>query len=192
MNSPLDAIVLERLINPGEYAHREQVVLKLGALNNVLLAAKITEEKMHSVQLGLPAEASFPAFPGERFEGKWLKLILTSTQSPAPLPPTWKSKIPRLSVKPGLSGFARIHRSAKNVLAVPSIAILNPSGEQASVFVVDDSGHAIMRKIRPGIVVDAMTEVLDGLKEGEKVVTVGQFYLNNNDKVSTTEKSLAK
>jgi hypothetical protein len=75
---------------------------------------------------------------------------------------------------------------------VPSIAILNPSGEQASVFVVDDTGHAIMRKIRPGIVVDAMTEVLDGLKEGEKVVTVGQLYLNNNDKVRTTEKSLAK
>lgn len=75
---------------------------------------------------------------------------------------------------------------------MPSIAILNPSGEQASVFVVDDTGHAIMRKIRPGIVVDAMTEVLDGLKEGEKVVTVGQLYLNNNDKVRTTEKSLAK
>jgi hypothetical protein len=41
-------------------------------------------------------------------------------------------------------------------------------------------------------VVDAMTEVRDGLKEGEKVVTVGQLYLNNNDKVRTTEKSLAK
>ena len=95
-------------------------------------------------------------------------------------------------LKPGLSGFARIRRSAKDVLAVPSIAILNPSGEQASVFVVDDSGHANMLKIRPGIVVDAMTEVTDGLKEGEKVVTVGQLYLNNNDKVRTTERSLSK
>jgi hypothetical protein len=75
---------------------------------------------------------------------------------------------------------------------VPSIAILNPSGEQASVFVVDANGRANLRKIRPGVVVDAMTEVRDGLKEGEKVVTVGQLYLNNNDKVRTSDKSLGK
>ena len=68
-------------------------------------------------------------------------------------------------------------------LAVPSIAIMNPSGEQASVFVVDGTNHANLRKVRPGIVVDAMTEITDGLKEGEKVVTVGQFYLKDNDKV---------
>src|SRR5215471_359556 len=36
INSPFDAIVLERLVNPGENAHREQIVLKLGSLNNVL------------------------------------------------------------------------------------------------------------------------------------------------------------
>ncbi len=50
----------------------------------------------------------------------------------------------------------------------------------------------VERTIRPGIVVDAMTEVRDGLQQGEKVVTVGQLYLNNNDKVRTTEKSLEK
>ena len=192
MNSPLDAIVLERLINPGEYVHREQVVMKLGALNNVLLAAKITEEKMHSVQLGLPAEASFPAFPGERFEGKVVKIDPNIDPVTRTFTAYVQIKNQDFRLKPGLSGFGRIHRSAKNVLAVPSIAILNPSGEQASVFVVDDTGHAIMRKIRPGIVVDAMTEVLDGLREKEKVVTVGQLYLNNNDKVRTTEKSLTK
>ena len=37
-----------------------------------------------------------------------------------------------------------------------------------------------------------MTEVRDGVQQGEKVVTVGQLYLKNNDKVRTTEKSLEK
>ena len=53
-------------------------------------------------------------------------------------------------------------------LAVPSIAIINPSGDQDSVFVVDSSGHANLRKVRFGIVVNAMTEVTDGLKGGGK------------------------
>ena len=192
MTSPLDGIVLERLVNPGENTHRDQVVMKIGSLNNVLLAAKMSEEKMHSVQLGLPAEASFPAFPGERFEGKVVKIDPNIDPVTRTFTTYIEIKNQDLRLKPGLSGFARIRRSAKDVLAVPSIAILNPSGEQASVFVVDDTGHANMRKIRPGIIVDAMTEVRDGLKEGEKVVTVGQLYLNNNDKVRTTDKSLTK
>ncbi len=192
MTSPLDGIVLERLVNPGETTHRDQVVMKIGALNNVLLAAKMTEDKMHSVRLGLPAEASFPAFPGERFEGKVVKIDPNIDPVTRTFTTYVEIKNDDFRLKPGLSGFARIRRSAKGVLAVPSIAILNPSGEQASVFVVDDSGRADLRKIRPGIVVDAMTEVTDGLKEGEKVVTVGQLYLNNNDKVRTTDRSLTK
>ena len=177
---------------PGENTHRDQIVMKLGSLKDVLLAAKIGEEKMHSVQLGLAAEASFPAFPSERFEGKVVKI----DPNIDPVTRTFTSyveiKNEDFRLKPGLSGFARIRRSAKDVLAVPSIAIMNPSGEQASVFVVNSDSHATLRKIRPGIVVDAMTAVQEGLKEGEKVVTVGQLYLNNNDKVRTTEKSLQK
>jgi len=192
VNSPFDGIVLERLVNPGETTHREQIVMKLGSLSNVLLAAKMTEDKMHSVQLGLGAEAAFPAFPGERFEGKVVKIDPNIDPVTRTFTTYVEIKNDDFRLKPGLSGFARIRRSAKDVLAVPSIAIMNPSGEQASVFVVDSSGHATMRKIRPGVVVDAMTEVRDGLKEGEKVVTVGQLYLNNNDKVRTTDKSQNK
>lgn len=192
MSAPLDGIVLERLVNPGENTHRDQIVIKLGSLNNVLLAAKIGEEKMHSVQLGLAAEASFPAFPGERFQGKVVKIDPNIDPVTRTFTTYVEIKNDDFRLKPGLSGFARIRRSAKDVLAIPSIAITNPSGEAASVFVVDSDKKATLRKIHPGIVVDAMTEVRDGLKEGEKVVTVGQLYLNNNDKVRTTEKSLEK
>jgi RND family efflux transporter MFP subunit len=192
MRSPLDGIVLERLVNPGETTHRDQVVMKIGSLNNVLLGAKMSEDKMHSVQLGQPAEASFPAFPGEVFQGKVVKIDPNIDPVTRTFTTYVEIKNQDFRLKPGLSGFARIRRSAKDVLAVPSMAIMNPSGEEASVFVVDDSKHAHLRKIRPGIVVDAMTEVRDGLQPGEKVVIVGQLSLNNNDKVRTTEISLEK
>ena len=57
------------------------------------------------------------------------------------------------------------------------------------MFVVDRSGHATPRKVTLGIVVNAMTKVTSGLNEGEKVVTVGQLYLKDNDKVRSTSKS---
>jgi RND family efflux transporter MFP subunit len=190
--SPLDGIVLERLVNPSEFTKPGQVIMKLGVLNTVLMAAKITEEKMHSVQLGLSAETTFPAFPSEIFKGKVVKIDPNIDPISRTFTTYVKMENPDFRLKPGLSGFARIRRTAKDVLAVPSIAIMNPSGEQHSVFVVDGTNHANLRKVRPGIVVDAMTEIANGLKEGEKVVTVGQFYLKENDKVHSTSRSIFK
>lgn len=187
--SPIDGIVLERLVNPGESTHRDQIVLKLGSLNTVFVAPKITEEKMHALQVGMPAEASFPAFPGEVFSGKIVKIDPNIDPVTRTFTAYVEIKNEDLRLKPGLSGFVRIRRSLKDVLAVPSIAVMNPSGEQASVFVVNDSGHANQRKVRTGAVVNAMTEITSGLQAGEKVVTVGQLYLKENDKVHTTARS---
>ena len=66
---------------------------------------------------------------------------------------------------------------------------MNPSGDRASVFVVDSRGRANLRKVGLGIVANAITEVTAGLNEEEKVVTVGQLYLKENDKVHSTSKS---
>ena len=189
MRAPIDCIVLERLVNPAETTHNDQLVMRLGALDPVLMAPKVTEEKIHSVQIGLPAETSFPAFPGEVFEGKVVKV----DPNIDPVTRTFTTyvglKNQDLRLKPGLSGFARIHRRAEGSLAIPSLALINPMGDQASVFVVDGNSLAHLRKVRSGVVANAMTEILDGVKEGEQVVTVGQLNLRDNDKVHTTTRS---
>jgi membrane fusion protein, multidrug efflux system len=190
MRAPIEAIVLERLVNPDEITHNDQIVMKLGAIDTVLMLAKITEEKIHSVQVGLPAEVTFPAFPAETFQGKVFKIDPNTDPVTRTFTAYIQVKNPDYRLKPGLSGFAHIQRTAKDVIAVPSVAIMNPSGDQASVFVVDRSGRATPRKISLGIVVNAMTEVTSGLNEGEKVVTVGQLYLKENDKVQSTSKSI--
>jgi membrane fusion protein (multidrug efflux system) len=192
MKSPIDGIVLERLVNPGEWTRPGQLVLKLGSLNTVLMAPKLTEDKMHSVELGLPAETSFPAFPGAVFRGKVFKI----DPNIDPLTRTFTAYVeinnPDLRLKPGLSGFARIRRTAKDALVVPSIAVMDPSGEQPLVYVVNDSNRANLRKVRSGIVANGLAEIVSGLKEGEKVVTVGQLSLKENDKVHTTSRSIFK
>src|SRR6266480_7942267 len=189
IRSTIDGIVLERLVNPDEFTMPDQAVMKLGIINTVLMGAKVTEEKIHSMQLGLSAEITFPAFPAETFQGKVFKIDPNTD----PVTRTFTAYIQinnrDYRLKPGLSGFAHIHRAAKDVTAVPSVAIMNPSGDRASVFVVDRSGRAVLRNVSLGMVVNAMTEVTSGLNQGEKVVTVGQLYLKENDKVHFTSKS---
>jgi multidrug efflux pump subunit AcrA (membrane-fusion protein) len=66
---------------------------------------------------------------------------------------------------------------------VPSTAVLNPVGDRAIVFVVDKDNRAHIRGVRPGLMAGGMTELIDGVQEGEQVVTVGQQELRDNDRV---------
>jgi multidrug efflux pump subunit AcrA (membrane-fusion protein) len=51
------------------------------------------------------------------------------------------------------------------------------------VFVVDDRNIAKRRLVQTGLSDDEMTEIVTGLKVGDRVVTVGQFRLSDGDAV---------
>ena len=68
-------------------------------------------------------------------------------------------------------------------LLVPDSAVLR-SGEKNTVFVALDGGHFEPREVRLGPRADNDSyEVLSGLKEGERVVTSGQFMLDSESQL---------
>jgi multidrug efflux pump subunit AcrA (membrane-fusion protein) len=60
---------------------------------------------------------------------------------------------------------------------------MNPVGDHATVFVVDQNSIAHLRQVRHGLMAEGLTEIKDGLQEGELVVTVGQQELRDGDRV---------
>ena len=73
------------------------------------------------------------------------------------------------------------------MLAIPSVAIINPVKDKATVFVVDAQSIAHIREIKTGMVTEGFTEVVSGLNEGQSVVTVGQVNLRDGDTVRIGE-----
>ena len=71
--------------------------------------------------------------------------------------------------------------TAAGAVAVPSEAILTANGEQY-VYVVENDA-AKRTAVKTGLTGDGVTEVLSGLKTGEKLVVVGQQYLSDGDAV---------
>lgn len=71
--------------------------------------------------------------------------------------------------------------TAAGAVAVPSEAILTANGEQY-VYVVENDA-AKRAAVKTGLTGDGVTEVLSGLKTGEKLVVVGQQYLSDGDAV---------
>jgi RND family efflux transporter MFP subunit len=182
ITSPAPAIVLLRNINPGEITGVGSPAFKLGIIEPVYMVAQVAEEKIASVHIGMDGEVSTDGFPGVVFTGKVAKIDgnindLTRTFGVYISIPNHD-----LRLIPGITGYARLqnHRSG---LAVPSTAVTDPVGDKATVFVEKD-GRAHARVVRRGLMADGLTEILDGLEEGEQVVTVGQLELRENDRVN--------
>ena len=184
LRSPVGGVVLGRMVNPGETTSADQFLITIGELDHILMVAYVGEEKIGSVHLGQKAEVSYDAYPGEPFTGEIVKIDPKTDLETRSFKAFIKISNPGLRLKPGLSGFSRIHRQ-KNTLAIPSTALINPVVERSTVFIVGPDGRAHLREVRVGLIAKGMTEILEGLKEGDEVVTVGQMHLKENDSVHT-------
>ncbi len=67
-------------------------------------------------------------------------------------------------------------------LAIPNEAIIE-EGDRRVVYVQRTAGHYAPQDIRTGIHGELLTEVVDGLAEGDQIVTFGSFFIDAEHKL---------
>jgi membrane fusion protein (multidrug efflux system) len=72
--------------------------------------------------------------------------------------------------------------SKPNAIVVPLEALV-PEGDQFKVFVVDSSSIANEREVKVGARTSTSAEITDGLKAGERIVTVGAYGVEDGTKI---------
>jgi RND family efflux transporter, MFP subunit len=119
-------------------------------------------------------------WPGEQFHGKISELLPqmdTTTR-------TLKARIvldnPQHKLKPGmfLTVSLKDKQAQPAVLAIPEEALI-ATGSENRVIVASGDGHFAPVNVTTGVTADGWTEVLKGLKEGDTVVTSGQFLIDS-------------
>ncbi|NOZ53826.1 MAG: hypothetical protein GXP08_11960 [Gammaproteobacteria bacterium] len=71
-------------------------------------------------------------------------------------------------------------------LAVPNEAIIEEEG-RSLVYTENQVGHYLRRVIHTGVKGERYTQVLDGLMAGERVVTLGSFFIHAQHKLHDTQ-----
>ncbi|MGZ3480943.1 MAG: efflux RND transporter periplasmic adaptor subunit, partial [Myxococcaceae bacterium] len=178
----------------------EDTVMTVAALNSLEVKIEVGEHEVVHLRNGQHAELSVDALEGQSFEGSVVEIAQKATiKNPGtesevttfPVKVALDSRPP--GVLPGMSSEVRITAEThENALIVPIQAVTvrpdrslpdsQPPGETSLsakkrgetlakiVFVVDQDNKARARRVRTGIASDTDLEVLDGLKEGERVV----------------------
>jgi multidrug efflux pump subunit AcrA (membrane-fusion protein) len=75
------------------------------------------------------------------------------------------------------------------LLSVPNEAIIE-EGDHRVVYVQQEGGQYLPQEVRTGIQGELYTEILDGVKDGDQVVTFGSFFIDAEHKLKGTDQGV--
>lgn len=187
--SPLDGVVTEIAVREGMTVTPGMTLFRLADLARVWVIAEVPEAQARAIAPGQAVTVSATAAP-EPVTGK-VDAILPDVN---PATRTIKVRIvlpnkQRLLV-PGMFASVRFESGARqDVLQIPTEAVIRTG--QRSVVMVDTGPQGyVTTEIRTGQEVDGITEVVSGLRAGQKVVTSGQFLIDSEASLRGTSERL--
>jgi membrane fusion protein, multidrug efflux system len=181
--SPLIGAVKEKKVSVGDYVRNGTPLLQLIKIDPLKLNFTITEKDVAGLRIGQDVNFTVDAFPGKQFKGK-VSLIYPNVEERTRTLQA-EAMVPNANhiLKPGY--FARIQiftQAARESVVVPITALLY-DGPTIRVFVVNNN-KTQERIIKTGNKYGEYVEILEGLKEKEQVVVVGQNNLSEGVKVN--------
>ena len=181
--SPVDGFVARRAVDPGAFVGQNAPVVDVVDIGRVRLVANIVEKDLDQLRAGDDTMVEVDAFPGEIFDGHIARVA--PVLDPATRTASIEIEIPNpgFRLKPGM--YARVTVTTddrKDALVVPANAVIDVGGRRG-VFLAAENDTVSFRPVSVGIDADTQIEILQGLTEGDRVVTVGAGALREGDRV---------
>lgn len=182
--APVDGFISRRVLDPGAFAGANTVILTVVDIGTVRLVANLVEKGFKKVVRGVEAKVAVDTFPGEDFTGQVSRVA--PVFDPATRTAQMEIEVPNpgFRLKPGM--YARVRLTVErrpNALTVPRNAIVDLDGKRG-VFVVNE-GIAKFIEVQTGLSDGEQMEILSGIDEGQRVITIGALALRDGDRVNT-------
>ncbi len=178
LRAPISGVVLEKkAINGARFAAGE-VLFRLADLSGVWLQAEVAEQDQGGLHTGQKVDVSVDAYPGEEFSGRisFVAPVLNEMTRTLRVRVELNNHSGRL--RPGMFAAVQIETGAKQkVLSLPLAAVID-SGARQTVLVQVAEGRFQPRSVKLGQRNEEWAEVLEGLGEGEMVVSRANFLID--------------
>ena len=183
ITSPVDGFVGKRSLDPGAYVTPNSSFISVVDIHLVRLVADVIEKDLRRITAGTAADVEVDAYPGDTFAGRVARIA--PVLDPATRTAQMEVEIPNpdFRLKPGM--YARVNfivEQRQRALVVPSNAVVDLTGKRG-VFMAPDGNTAKFQAISTGLENGVLTEITEGLREGDRVITTGAAALRDGDKI---------
>jgi len=153
----------------------------------------VAERFISKMAMNLPCEITLDAWPGDVFQGSISEIAPTVDPASRTMEVRINVNNAGSKLKAGMFAKVKIVTERKNnIVKIPASAMLSRFGEQY-VFVIGADPEKIEQKIVrkrivvPGILIDGVLEIQDGLSADEEIVVRGQTLLEDGSWVNIIE-----
>ncbi len=179
LRAPFAGIIIKYDVSQGESVAREKELFTLVDTSSVWVLGDIYEKDLGKIPGHGDCLVTVSSYPNERFRGRitYLSDFLDPSSRTAKL----RCVVPNKDGRLKLEMFADVFiptTSATAAAVVPGAALQEIEGKPV-VFVQRDATHFEKREVTLGERGEQETQILTGVRPGEKVVTVGSFYLKS-------------
>ncbi len=177
--APTSGTVLEKKVISGQRVMAGDELYRIADLSTVWVIAEVPERDIAAIAPGNPATVGFRAFPSQPIEGQ-VTFIYPELRAETR---TARVRIelpnPDGRLKPDMYADVVFHTGARSkpVVALPDSAVID-SGTRQLVLIAKGEGRFEPRVIKMGRHGDGYVEVLEGVNEGEEVVTTATFLID--------------
>jgi membrane fusion protein, copper/silver efflux system len=177
--SPATGVVMQKRVIEGQMARAGEELYRIADLTNIWLIADVAEQDLGLVQIGAPATVTFRAFAGKPFEGRVTFVLHELDMSTRTAKVRIEVHNPDHIIKHEMYADVEINARTGEAarLVVPEPAVID-SGNRQVVIVAKGEGRFQPRPVKLGMRGGGQVEILDGVAEGEEVVTSANFLID--------------
>ena len=187
VRSPIDGVVTDRPLYPGEMAAAGSPLITVMDASEVVARTHVAQQDAILLKRGDPATISASGqgvnesveLPGR------VTVVSPAVDTNSTTVEVWiQARSPEGRLKAGSTvRVSAVAEKVPDALVIPIPAVLTAEDGSTTVMVVGADGRAHLRGVKTGIHQGSQVQIIDGLQEGEQVVTVGAYGLPDNSKV---------
>lgn len=184
LTSPIDGVITARNYDVGDMYAMSAPLFTVEQIKPVKLLVAVSESDYSKVKKGDSVEITADAVPGKTFYGKVTRIY--PTVDPATRTVTVEVQVANnySTLRPGMFTRVKLNFGTNRSVVVPDVAVVKQQGSgERFIYVLNEDGTVTYQPVVLGRRLGAEYEVLDGIKDGAKVVTGGQLRLKDGVKV---------
>lgn len=183
IKSPIGGVISERYVKVGNMIGTDQQVYRVTDFSPLQAILHIPEHEMAKIRKDQNAELRVDALPNQTFAGHVERISPVVDSETGTFKVTVYVDETKDLLRPGMFGRVKIvYDTRENTRMIPKSAVMSEDLAQ-SVYVIRDS-LAFKKVIKTGYTNGVNVEVIEGLEDGEIVVTIGQGSLQDSTKVN--------
>ena len=183
IRSPINGVITDRPLYPGEMAAAGTPLITVMDISSVIAKAHIPQEDAAALKIGDKGTMTVPGID-KPIDGRVTIVSPALDPSSTTVEVWFEAKNPKHELKPGTSVQVTITaQTVKDALVVPVNSVLTAPDGSTTVMLAGSDGLAHQQAVKLGIRNGDDVQVVDGVKEGDKVVSTGAYGLPDKTKI---------